>query len=64
MKKLILFILFILTCSIGFSQTIKNNKYTIWGGVVVTKKQFRDSLNKLYLTFCDSLKKSQPIKVF
>lgn len=64
MKKLILSILFVLTCSIGFSQTIKNNKNTMWGGVIVTKKQFRDSLNKLYLTFCDSLKKVKPIKVF
>jgi hypothetical protein len=63
MKKIILFILFITSCSVGFSQTKKIskkqnlNQYTTWKGIVVTKKQFRDSLNKTYIIFCDSLNK-------
>ena len=69
MKKISLIILFILAHLIGVSQNLndslpKQNFGTsrTWKGVKVTNKQFRDSLNKMYLIFCDSLNKRKPIK--
>lgn len=76
MKKISLIILFILSHLIGVSQKLndslpkqndslsKQNFDTsrTWKGVKVTNKQFRDSLNKMYLIFCDSLNKRKPIK--
>jgi len=69
MKKISLIILFILSHLIGVSQKLndslpKQNLDTsrTWKGVKVTNKQFRDSLNKMYLIFCDSLNKRKLIK--
>jgi hypothetical protein len=69
MKKINLIILFILFHLIGISQKPnyslpKQNFDTLrtWKGIKVTNKQFRDSLNKMYLMFCDSLNKVKPIK--
>jgi len=69
MKKINLIILFILFHLIGISQKPnyslpKQNFDTLWTwkGIKVTNKQFRDSLNKMYLMFCDSLNKVKPIK--
>lgn len=69
MKKISLIILFILFHLIGISQNPnyslpKQNFDTLrtWKGVKVTNKQFRDSLNKMYLMFCDSLNKVKPIR--
>ena len=69
MKKISLIILFILSHLIGVSQKLndslpKQNLDTsrTWKGVKVTNKQFRDSLNKMYLMFCDSLNKVKPIR--
>ena len=69
MKKISLIILFILFHLIGISQKTnyslpKQNFDTLrtWKGVKVTNKQFRDSLNKMYLMFCDSLNKVKPIR--
>lgn len=69
MKKISLIILFILSHLIGISQKPnyslpKQNFDTLrtWKGVKVTNKQFRDSLNKMYLMFCDSLNEVKPIR--
>jgi hypothetical protein len=69
MKKIILIIFFVLTHIIGISQKPnhilpKQNFDTLrtWKGMKVTNKQFRDSLNKMYLMFCDSLNKKKPIR--
>ena len=76
MKKISLIILFILFHLIGISQKpnyslpkqnyslSKQNSDTLrtWKGMKVTNKQFRDSLNKMYLMFCDSLNKKKPIR--
>lgn len=68
MKKIILIIFFVLIHLIGISQKPnyilpKQNFDTLrtWKGVRVTNKQFKDSLNKLYLIFCDSLKTTKPV---
>jgi hypothetical protein len=69
MKKISLIIFFVLIHLIVISQKSKNvllkqNVDTLrtWKGVRVTNKQFSDSLNKMYLTFCDSLNKVKPIR--
>jgi len=69
MKKIILIMIFTLIHLIGISQKSnhilpKKNFDTLrtWKGVKVTNKQFRDSLNKMYLMFCDSLNKVKPIR--
>jgi hypothetical protein len=69
MKKIILIIVFVLIHLIGIAQKPnyilpKQNFDTLrtWKGIKVTNKQFRDSLNKMYLMFCDSLNKTKPIR--
>jgi hypothetical protein len=61
MKKINLIILFILLNLCGISQKPKQNFDTLrtWKGIKVTNKQFRDSLNKMYLMFCDSLNRKK-----
>ena len=64
-----LFVLFVLNASSQNNNspksvqgdTLSNIQYT-WKGKNVTYKEMRDCLDKLYLRFCDSLKKDEDLK--